>query len=118
MNYGRIRNRRTGAILADTVGKADQFWTRLTGLMTKKFLAPGEGLWIVPCRQIHMFGMKIPLSVWFVDKEGVICHIIDEITPGKTSPRVKAAYSVLEFPSGWAQQMGVKVGDTIHWEAI
>ena len=42
----------SGIVVADRLRSADTHWTRLRGLLGTSGLAPGEGLWIRPCRQI------------------------------------------------------------------
>jgi uncharacterized membrane protein (UPF0127 family) len=60
-----------------------------------------------------MHGMKYPLSVWFLDREERLCHLIDDLKPGETSPSIKEARTVLEFPAGWGENMGIQIGDLI-----
>lgn len=109
-----LTNSRTQSPVAENVRLANTFWLRLRGLLGRPELKPGEGLWLIPCKQVHMHGMNYPLSVWFLDREGKVCHIIDELKPGKTSPYIKDAHSVLEFPAHWAATVGIKIGDLIQ----
>lgn len=108
-----LSNSRTGESIADSVMLADSFWLRLRGLLKRPQLKPGEGLWLTPCKQVHMKGMRYPLSIWFIDTKGEICHIIDSLEPNKISPKVREAHSVLEFPAGWAKQSHTQCGDFI-----
>lgn len=106
-------NSRTSAIIATSVILADSFWLRLCGLLGRPSLKPYEGLWLIPCQQVHMFGMKYSLSIWFINAQGEVCFILDQLNPGKVSPRIKEASSIIELPAGWAQQTGTQVGDTL-----
>ncbi len=115
MKNGKVINRRSGEIVGQKVGRADSFWARLRGLLGRPPLAGGEGLWLIPCQQVHMFGMRCSLSVWFVDRGGRVCRIIDELQPNQISPREKKAATVLEFPAGWAAKSGTRVGDMLDW---
>lgn len=118
MKSGRWRNLRTGQVIGECVWKADTFWMRFRGLLGRKPLAPGEGLWIKPCRQVHMFGMTFPLSVWFLDESGRVCAIVDKLKPWGISPHVKKAMSVIEFPEEWGKITGTQLGDILSWEEI
>ncbi len=118
MKSGQVRNLRTGLMVADQVLIADSFWVRFRGLLGRSFLAPGEGLWLKPCQQVHMFGMQFPLSIWFLDKTDHVCALIDELSPWKTSPRIANAISILEFPAGWGKATGTRLGDELVWEKI
>ena len=116
MLTGRLRNLRTDQIVGRLVWKADSFGTRFRGLLCRPALAPGEGLWLKPCQQVHMMGMKFPLSVWFVDKTGHVCMLIDSLQPWKISPRSRIADSVIEFPVGWGKATNTLLGDKLVWE--
>lgn len=100
------------------VTKADTFWKRLKGLLGKKSLSKGEVLWITPCHQVHMIGMKFPVSVWFLDDNFNIIKIIDNLIIGSISPSVPNATSVLELPVNYAKEIGVTVGDCLSLISI
>jgi len=116
MKFGQLHNQRTGQTVGTTVWKADSFWTRFRGLLGRPSLAPGEGLWIKPCQQVHMIGMKYPLSVWFLDKEGRVCALIDDLRPWKISPHIRKATSSIEFPTEWGKTTSTQIGDELVWE--
>ena len=58
------------ATTAVRVCMADGVFTRLRGLLGHPEPQPGEGLLIVPCSGVHMFGMRYPLDVAFLDGSG------------------------------------------------
>jgi uncharacterized membrane protein (UPF0127 family) len=116
MKLGQLHNLRTGQIVGERVWKADSFWTRLRGLLGRSCLVPGEGLWLKPCQQVHMMGMQFPLSVWFLDKKGRVCALIDDLHPWKISPHIRNAESIVEFPAGWGKATGTQLGDELVWE--
>lgn len=107
-----LANSRSGEVVGE-LRIADNFLTRLRGLVGRPVLEKGEGLWLKPCRQVHMFGMHYPLSVWFLDRDGKVLHIIDNLMPGKVSPLYREATSVLEFPAGWGKITGTQIGDRL-----
>lgn len=109
-----LNNSRTGKSIATSVLVADSFWLRLRGLLGRPPLKPYEGLWLIPCQQVHMLGMNYPLSIWFINSTGKVCHIIDELEPGKMSPRIREAVSVIELPAGWAKETDTHVGDILQ----
>lgn len=118
MKSGKMRNLKTGLIVGECVWKADTFWNRLRGLMGGSRLETGEGLWLIPCQQVHMVGMKFSLSVWFLDQSGHVCALIDDLPRGKISPRVKNSVSVIEFTAGWGIATNTLIGDEIRWEEL
>lgn len=114
MTHVNILNARTGTRIATSVIIADSFWLRLRGLLHRPPLGPYEGLWLLPCQQVHMLGMHYSLSVWFITAQGEICYIVNDLAPGQISPRIKEASSVLELPAGWARKTETSLGDILH----
>jgi uncharacterized membrane protein (UPF0127 family) len=93
--------------------KADTFLTRLKGLLGKKGLEEGQGLVIKPCNSVHMIWMKFPIDVIFVDKDDVVCHIIEDLSPGKIGPVIKESAYVVEVRVGTVKRTKTEVGDII-----
>ncbi|TGE32436.1 DUF192 domain-containing protein [Desulfosporosinus sp. Sb-LF] len=116
MRSGQFRNLRTGEIVGEWVWKTDSFWTRFRGLLGRPRIALGEGLWLKPCQQVHMIGMHYPLSVWFLDKTGHVCALIDELHPWRISPFIREATSIIEFPVRWGKATNTQLGDKLEWE--
>ena len=112
----RAREVGSGAVVADRLRSAHTHWTRLRGLLGTRGLAPGEGLWIRPCRQVHMFGMRYPLDVVFLDDGLSVVGTVEGLAPGKVSPRVEAATSVVELPAGTVARLGLVVGRRLDIE--
>src|SRR5262245_44116650 len=100
----------SGIVVADHLRSAHTHWTRLRGLLGTSGLAPGEGLWIRPCRQVHMFGMRYAIDVVFLDERLGVLHTISALAPWAMSPRVGGATSVIELPAGTLARLGVAPG--------
>lgn len=113
-----IHNPRTGTALATDARLANNFFTRFKGLMGVTELPQGQGLLIVPCNSVHCFGMKIPIDVLFLSKEGEVVRMIPNMAPGKISPVVKGARATLELPAGTIAQTGTQVGDRLELPAF
>jgi uncharacterized membrane protein (UPF0127 family) len=99
---------------------ASTFETRAQGLMFRKHLGPNEGMFFVfPQSELHCMWMKntlIPLSVAFIDKNGVILEIHDMKALDETITRSdsdQVAYA-LETNLHWFALNGVKPGDKIQ----
>lgn len=107
-----LQNLRSGMPIGEP-WLADSFVDRLRGLLGRPVLKEGEGLWLKPCRQVHMFGMRYPLSIWFLDPEGRVLRMIDCLKPGEVSPLCREAASVLEFSAEWGKMTGTQVGDQL-----
>jgi uncharacterized membrane protein (UPF0127 family) len=105
-------------IIGNRIKVANTFFTRLVGLLGKKTLQEGEGLLLIPCRQIHTYLMSMPLDVLFLNKKGEILDLYPEMAPGRLSSLVKEGYQVLELPSGTIRLKKLKKGDCLEiiWE--
>ena len=113
----RVRDATTGTVLFDRVRPAHTHWTRLRGLLGTAPLARGEGLWIKPCRQVHMIGMRYPIDVIFLDGDLRVVGAIEALRPGRFSPRVADATSVLELAAGSVAERGIATGAHVAIEA-
>lgn len=105
-----ITNLRNNTYLGK-IAVADTFWQRIKGLLGTKELAPFQGLLIQPCKQVHTFGMHYPISVWYVDHELQIIHLVDNLRPCRISPVSRNSSFVIEFPPNWAYLTDTHVGD-------
>jgi len=93
---------------------------RALGLMYREFLPENGGmLFIFEDEDYLSFWMKntmIPLSIAFINSDGVIVDIQD-MEPYTTTPHVskKPAQFALEVNQGWFKKHGVKVGDRVKF---
>jgi hypothetical protein len=100
--------------LATKVRRADNFFTRLIGLLWRKKLGPEEALWLMPTRGIHTIGMKFPIDAVFLDKSNRVVGVVADLPPYRVSRIYRAAYSVLELPRGTVQKSTTAVGDQLE----
>jgi uncharacterized membrane protein (UPF0127 family) len=112
-----VRNQTRQTVLADAAEIADSSAKRRTGLLKHERLAPGEGLWIVPCESVHTFFMKFPIDLVYLDKQRRILKVTSAVPPWKLSLCLKA-HSVLELPAGRAAETGAAVGDELSIEKL
>lgn len=106
----RVRDVATGCVLAEDLRPAHTHWSRLKGLLGSDCLPNGEGLWLKPCRQVHMLGMRYPIDVAFLDDDLRVVQTVAALAPGKVSPRVALATSALELPAGRLAALGIASG--------
>ena len=88
---------------------------RRKGLLGRTHLDPDEGIYIVPCQWIHMFGMKIPIDVAFLNKDGRVLAVHHRLKPNRLSRPVFRAEGVLELAAGRLEETGTVVGDVIEF---
>ena len=110
-------NRTRGSALGEAVDVADSSAKRRTGLLKHERLAPGEGLWIVPCESVHTFFMKFPIDLVYLDKRHKVRKVRSAVPPWRLSACL-FAHSVLELPAGTAEQSGTRPGDELRVEKL
>jgi uncharacterized membrane protein (UPF0127 family) len=92
--------------------------TRTQGLMHRRILAENRGMLFVfdkvAFHAMWMMNTYIPLSVAFIDEQGVIINI-EDMKPHTqdTHPAAKPAKYALEMNQGWFKKRGVKPGARI-----
>ena len=112
----RIVNPARQTTIGDRIQVADRGKLRRKGLLGRTGLAPGEGLWIVPCESIHMFGMKFALDVIFLDRNRRVVKLRRNLKPGRLSGSLRA-HSVLELPVGVIDSTHTQPGDQLVFNA-
>lgn len=100
--------------LATKVRKADNFVTRLIGLLKRTTLGPEEALWLMPSKGIHTIGMKFPIDVVFLNKQNQVLGLISGMVPYRISGVQLRGFSVLELPSGTIKKSHTEVGDQLE----
>jgi hypothetical protein len=109
----RIVNLTRGEVLAEKAAVAETPGSRRRGLLRTDSLPDGAGLLIVPCRNVHTFGMRYPIDVIFVDESWTVRHIVHGMKPGRLSQPVLTARAALELPAGKAAETGTAKGDSL-----
>ena len=112
-----MRNNTRNTVLAQAADLADSGAKRRTGLLKHERLAPGEGLWIVPCEAVHTFFMKFPIDLVYLDKQRRVRKVRHAVPAWRMSGCL-AAHSVLELPAGTVAESGTAVGDILAMEKV
>jgi uncharacterized membrane protein (UPF0127 family) len=111
----RVTNTTRGTMLADRADIADTSAKRRTGLLKHSGLAPGEGLWIVPCEGVHTFFMKFPIDVVFLNRKRTVLKIRPNMGRRRIALSLRA-HSVLELPAGRLAETATQAGDVLELE--
>jgi len=111
----RVVNTRGDRVLGSRVRLADAWLSRLRGMLGRPAPQPGEGLLLSPCRSIHMYGMRFPLDVAFLDNEGGVVASYPSLRPGARTRWHRRASHALELPAGTLESSGTRVGDVLVW---
>jgi uncharacterized membrane protein (UPF0127 family) len=116
------RNLTRGTVLADRLEVAASLWARFMGLMGRRTLPAGEGLWLPGTNGIHMFFMRLSIDVVFVGKpaadrggERRVLSVHRGLRPWiGLVPLVRGADGCLELPVGTLDATGTRPGDTVQ----
>ncbi len=110
-----LRNTATGTVLAANVRVARRLRERLRGLLGTSDFPRDAALVLTPCRQIHMRGMRYPITAVYVDRAGIVLAV-RRLEPGERGPRIRRARAVVELPADLAPV--VQAGDTVVWSDV
>lgn len=91
---------------------------RRRGLLGRTSMDAEEGVYIVPCKMIHMFGMRFAIDVAFLAADGRILAAHHNLKPNRLSRLVLRADGVLELAAGRLQATATDVGDTIKFRDV
>ena len=115
MRKMRVTNKHRGVLLGTQVKLADRWWPRMRGFLGRPEPKEGEGLLLTPCNAVHMYGMRFSLDVVFLDDDGVVVALYEELRPGKRTKVETKAKHALELPAGTIRATGTVRGDRIAW---
>ncbi|MDR3411184.1 MAG: DUF192 domain-containing protein [Formivibrio sp.] len=109
-----VTNRVRGTVLATRLEVADSAPKRSKGLLGRDDLAPGEGLWIVPCESVHTYFMRFPIDLVYLDRKNKIKKVRSAVGPWRMSACL-SAHSVLELPAGTIRETQSQPGDLLEF---
>jgi uncharacterized membrane protein (UPF0127 family) len=109
-----VRNITRSTQLGDKVEIAGTGPRRSKGLLGRKELGAGEGMWIVPCEAVHTFFMRFPIDLVYLDRK----HCVKKTRANVPAWRISgclSAHSVLELPAGTIANTQTMQGDTLEF---
>ena len=111
-----VANRTQQTTLAGRAVAARTFWQRLRGLMGRPSLPAGEGLVLFGDSSIHMFFMRFPIDVLYLDAELRVLRQQEAMPPWTIGPLVRGCRYIVELPPGTIRDSRTTVGDSIALE--
>ncbi len=114
--YQAINTSKDNQVLASRVIWAGTSEQRRKGLLGRSSLAPDEGMYIVPSGWVHTFGMKFPIDIAFLARDGRILTLHHGLKPNRLSKISIRAEGVLELASGRFKATGAEKGDIIKFK--
>jgi hypothetical protein len=111
-SIARVRRTVDGAVVCERCEIPESAFGRMRGLLGRDGLEPGGGMLIDRAPSVHMFFMRFPIDVVFLDSERRIVSIRPAIRPWRFAT-AKAADSVLELAAGECNRLGLTAGATL-----
>lgn len=106
-------NTRTGDAIATDLEVARTQWERMRGLLGRDGLATGGGMRFDGTNSIHMFFMRFPIDVLYLDRNDRVVKIVRDLAPWRFSAAWRAK-ATIELPAGTLRAHGVEVGDIVE----
>ena len=104
----------SGRTVLEEVGAADGFLARMLGLMGRRSLRRGHGLWLPRTSSVHTCFMRFAIDVVYLDTHKRVEKIVGGLRPWRVS-WCWGADSVLEAPAGWAAELGLRTGESLRF---
>jgi uncharacterized membrane protein (UPF0127 family) len=105
----RLRPIQTGGTLGGLrVERALGFVGRMLGLLGGPMLQPGQALHLSPCKAVHTVGMRYPIDVVFLDRNGAVLKVVPHLQPWRAAACWRA-HGVLELSAGQARVQRVNI---------
>jgi len=106
-------NDRTRSAVALEVDVAATRATRRRGLLGRDSLGATEGLLLSPCKAVHTVGMRFPIDVIFIDRDGRAVRIVPALAPWRIAMSARAK-AVIELAAGTAAASDIRIGDLLY----
>jgi uncharacterized membrane protein (UPF0127 family) len=116
------RNVTRERVLAGRLETAGGLWGKFLGLMGRRSLPDGDGLWLPASNGIHMMFMRFPIDAVFVGRRDAagrhtVVSVHRSLRPWVgLVPLVRGAHGVLELPAGTIDATATAVGDLVSLE--
>lgn len=111
----RVVNETRQSIIGGQIHLADTVLGRMRGFLLRRRPEAGEGIFLTPCKGVHMYWMRFPLDVLFVDSHGTVLAVHENLQPGRRTPVYRSAQYAIELPVGTVAASGTHAGDRLSW---
>lgn len=99
-------------LIYNDIEVAKGFYSRLIGLIDRKYLNNNQGLLLKKCKSVHTFFMKIPIDIVYLDKNYKILFF-ETLNPWRVGRFIKGTKHILELKKG--ESLNMRYGDYIKF---
>ena len=119
MRTACARNQTRGTVLCDRLEIADTMAAQSRGLLGRDGLDAESGMLfegsrVVPFMWMHMFFMRFPIDIVFLNKDSRVIAINHRLKPWRVSSLALGARRALELQAGTAARCNTEIGDQIR----
>lgn len=111
-----VRPGSSGVPLA-VVRVASTWSKRAVGLLGQRSLAPGDGMYLAPCRSVHTMGMRFSLDLVFVDRALSVVQLAPNLAPWRVAS-APSAHGTIELAAGSIARHNLRVGDQLSLDPV
>lgn len=111
--FVRIENTTRGTVIAERCRLASSAIERSVGLLRTPEVLPGEGLLIERSPSIHMFFMRYPIDVVFIDKKHRVTKVVSRLRPWRVVLWARGARDCIELRAGALEGTDTRRGDQL-----
>jgi len=90
-------------------------WERMKGLLGKASISRDELLILPKTNSIHMFFMRFPIDVVYLNRCKQVLKVVHQLQPGQLSACLRAYYA-LEMKADSAQGYDINPGHSFFWD--
>jgi uncharacterized membrane protein (UPF0127 family) len=110
----KVTNTTRGNTVGENIELADTSLKRMVGLLGRRGLDAGAGLWIKPSSGVHTVGMAFAIDVVGLDRDLKVIKLWRRLVPYRLTSVSLQLRSVLELPSGTIAQSEIQLGDQLQ----
>ena len=114
-SLARVRRPADGAVVCERCEIPESSFGRARGLLGRDGLEPGHGMLIDRAGSVHMFFMRFPIDVVFLDRDWRVVGVRHGLRPWRAAG-ARHAVAALELPAGTAAEAGIEEGDVLALE--
>ena len=112
-----LMNERTHRPVAMSVEIAATRKTRRRGLLGRDRLEDASAMLLAPCTAVHTAGMRFPIDVVFLDRQGYAVKVVRDLAPWRMA-MAAGAHAVIEMAGGTLRWGQVLLGDRLYLASV
>ena len=108
-----VFNRNRESFVGLRVVPADTWRMRLKGLIGSAGMRREDGIWLMPSRGTHTFGMRFPVDLIYLNSANRVIYLVERLRPFRISPIRRKCASILEMRTRAIASSNTHVGDDL-----